>query len=972
MSKVIDAVLRFVDEFTQPAQAAIRSIEQSSKTLDRMGRDISRAGAKITSAGKTITTAVTVPVVAGFTAAAKAAVSYEDAFTGVRKTVDASEEEFAQLDAGIKKMSTEMASSKEEIAGVMEAAGQLGVSGVDNLLNFTRTAVMLGDTTNLTADEAATALAKYANVTGMAIGDVDKLGSVVVDLGNNFATTEADIMNMAQRLSGAGAQIGLSEGEILGFATALSSVGIEAEMGGSAFSKAMIKMQVAAETGFEQVLSLEEQTGMSLRDLELMSSNDSKSFKALAQSLGLTAKEMNATITAGNNLNDFAAVANMETEEFVKLYRDDAPAALQAFIQGLGDTEAHGQTTIAMLQDMGFTEVRLRDTLTRLAQSGDLVTRAINTGNQAWVEGSALTEEAEKRYGTMASKLTQTKEALGNAAIELGNRLIPYMDKGIDVIEKLVDKFTSLSDEQIDQIIKWGAMAAAVGPALMAIGSITSGIGSAISMFGGFGKALANGAKAMSGLGAGAGIFAKLGAGITGFLGPAGIVIGVIAGLTAAGVLLYKNWDTVKEKAAAFKNYLADTFTSIDFDNPFGQMKEWGKGVLNAAGFDKIKESLATAGERIAPVWEKIKSLFITLQPVIQLIAEVTAVKLAAAFGAIAGVVSGVLNTIIKVAGDIAMAFGGLAELIDGIFSLDGDKILSGLGNILAGIFVGLFDLLGGLFETFANAFKGGFEAVKSIFLTDGIQSVIGFAQEAGETILGFFSGVGEWIADAFNGYIMTVGEDILKFIEIAGNIKEKVFDFLLDNCGIFGELIVSNIQGVIDTVENVIGGIIDFVTGVFSGDWEKAWQGIVNIVGTVFSSLAGIVKAPINAVIDIINKAIGKINAMSSGLPSSVADKIPKIPTISKLYTGTDNWIGGPAVINDRGGEIVDLPSGTRVYPHDVSVRKAREAGRNERSVTLNIPKLADTIVVREDSDIDRIAEALARKIRETGPEMA
>ena len=107
----------------------------------------------------------------------------------------------------------------------------------------------LGNSTNLSSEDAASQLAKFANITEMSQKDFDKLGSSIVDLGNNFATTEADIVDMAMRLAGAGHQVGMSEGQILGLATALSSVGIEAEMGGSAMSKAMVKMQNAVELG---------------------------------------------------------------------------------------------------------------------------------------------------------------------------------------------------------------------------------------------------------------------------------------------------------------------------------------------------------------------------------------------------------------------------------------------------------------------------------------------------------------------------------------------------------------------------------------------------------------------------------------------------------------------------------------------------------------------------------------------------
>lgn len=448
-----------------------------------IGGELKKVGGKITDVGETLTKGVTVPVAAGLGFAAKEAISFESAMTGVMKTndelVDANGNvivSYDDLGDAVKRLSTETASTKEEIAGVMEVAGQLSV-GTGDLVGFTETMIKLGDSTNLTAEEAATSIAKMANVINMTMDEADNLGSSLVALGNNFATDEQSIMNMATRLSGAGAQIGLTGGEILGLATALSSVGIQAEMGGSAFSKAMIKMQVATETGYERVKQLEQQTGMTRRELELMASNNSKGFKELAQSLGMTSQEMNDIIKSGKDLENFADVAGMQVEDFVWLFRNDAPAAIQAFISGLGDVEGRGESTIQMLQDMGFTEVRLRDTLTRLANASGLVTDAVAMGNAAWAENTALTEEAEKRYDTTESRLHQLKESLTNLGIEVGEIILPVVKDMVEALKGVVEWLNSLDPKTKEIIVKIAAISALIGPLLIGIGSVVTSIG---------------------------------------------------------------------------------------------------------------------------------------------------------------------------------------------------------------------------------------------------------------------------------------------------------------------------------------------------------------------------------------------------------------------------------------------------------------------------------------------------------------
>lgn len=587
------AALKDLESQAQKTSSVLgQQMQAAGEKIKEVGDKIKAVGEKISDLGQTMTQKVTVPIVSAFGASVKSAVDWESAFTGVMKTVDeTATTTYDDLKEDINEIAKTTAASQNEIAAVMEIAGQLGV-GADSITGFTKTMVELGDTTNLTAEEAASSIAKFANVTKMSLDDTDRLGSSLVDLGNNFATTESDIMSMATRLSGAGAQIGLSQGEILGFATALSSVGIEAEMGGSAFSKAMVKMQVAAETGYEPVIELSEKTGMSLRDLELLSANNTKDFKALADSLGLTATEMNATIKAGTNLEDFAKVANMNTEDFVNLYRNDAPAALQAFIQGLGDVEGHGESTIAMLQEMGFTEVRLRDTLTRLAQSGDLVTDAVEKGNQAWNENTAMTEEANKRYETMAAKFSQTKAALTEVAVSVGETLMPFVEKAVNKIQELADKWKALSPAQQEAILKFAAIAAAIGPVLLVVGKVVTAVGTIISVIGTVVSAIGAAIPVITGI-AGA-IGSVVIPAITAIGAPIIAIIAVIGALIATIIACVKHWDEIKAAAMNAVEVMSEAWT---------RFKETFTKLWNA-----LKENVEKNVEAMKQKWTDFKT----------------------------------------------------------------------------------------------------------------------------------------------------------------------------------------------------------------------------------------------------------------------------------------------------------------------------------------------------------------------------
>ena len=326
----------------------------------------SGAAGKIKSAVSTGMKATGAAVIAGGTASLKASISFESAFAGVKKTVNATDKELATMRKDILNMSKEMPTSANEIAGVAEAAGQLGIK-TKNIAGFSKTMVMLGDSTNMSADTAATSLARLANITGMPQTQFDRLGSTIVDLGNNLATTEQEITDMALRLAGAGSQVGMSEADILSFAGALSSVGIEAEAGGSAFSTLMSKMNLATTSG-------------------------------------------------GEDLQAFAQVAGMSSDQFAKAFKEDAAGAIISFIQGLDKINKNGGSAIKTLDDMGLSDIRMRDALLRAAGASGTFTDALKIGNNAWKENKALTNEAKQRYKTLESRI----KMLGNKFVALG------------------------------------------------------------------------------------------------------------------------------------------------------------------------------------------------------------------------------------------------------------------------------------------------------------------------------------------------------------------------------------------------------------------------------------------------------------------------------------------------------------------------------------------------------------------------
>lgn len=521
-----------------------------SQQMIQAGEEIEKFGGKIEKVGQKFNV-ISTGIAALGGASIKGAMDWESAFTGVMKTVEESANtSYADLEQGLLELSTECASSAEEIAQVAENAGQLGIQ-TDSVLSFTKAMIMMGDSTNLTADEASSQLAKFANIMQMSQADFEKLGASIVDLGNNYATTEADIVEMAMRIAGAGKQVGLSEGEVLGLATALSSVGIEAEMGGSAISKAMIKMQNAVELGGGKLSEITKKTGKSIRDLQLLMSNDSEGFTGLANDLEMTKTELKQLINAGAELESFAKISGMTTDQFKKAWGEDAVGALTNFMKSLDSTEAQSDSAIALLTEMGITEVRLRDTLLRAANAGDLFNNAIETGTKAWDENTALTEEAEKRYGTTASQVVQLVNEIKKLGIEIGKQLMPTFKKVLETVRDLAKWFSNLTEEQKETILKIAGVVAAIGPLLTITGKLTTGLGQTVKTTGNFIGAIKNVASGVKDAEGQIGTFTKVLTNLP--MAAAAITVGT---LTYALLELTNREEEVSEKTQEARKFL--------------------------------------------------------------------------------------------------------------------------------------------------------------------------------------------------------------------------------------------------------------------------------------------------------------------------------------------------------------------------------------------------------------------------------
>lgn len=752
--------------------------------------------------------------------AGTAAVQFESAFAGVKKTSDEVFDtngkcvySYQQLEDGIRSMAKEIPASTTEISEVAEAAGQLGIKTQD-VLGFTRVMIDMGNSTNLSAEDAATSIAKFANITGLAADTsmsadekYKKMGSTIVDLGNNYATTEADIMNMATNLASAGTQVGMSESDILALATALSSVGMEAQAGGTAFSKALIEMQLAVETN-------------------------------------------------SDSLKDWADVAGMSTSEFSKRFKEDATGALEAFIQGLSKCGGESDSAIKVLNDMGITETRMRDALLRSANASDVFTSAISTGKSAWEENTALTNEASKRYETTASKLAIMKNNLYDAGITLGNIFLPMIADGTQKITGLIQKINNLDSGQQRMILGIVGIVAVLSPLLIGIGKVSIGISSIIGLgskisgvFAGTAVAAAEVGTAAEGAGA-----AMAGAGGVA-LGPILLVTAAIAGVVAGMVLLWN-------KSESFRDFITGIIDTV---------KSSITGFLDGINIDEKLSEIQSVFSGLGEKLMGLENLFKVIGAVVTAVVVPAIGLLAAGFSTVLGMI----EPLITVVGGVIDTLSGLGDIIVGVFTGDMDLAKAGLDLFKQGvveIFGGLWDMVVGALDGFISGITGFFGTLIQIC---GIDT--------------FVNGVIEKVSGVFDTIrnVVTVGVMLIaEIFSAAFQIITLPFQFIWVNCK---DIIIQTWN----EISTFIGGIVNAIVGVISAGFGLVKTYIITPISGAYASAVSIFEGIKSAIFSRVDGIKASAKAGFEAVKSNITGPINTAKsTVLSVFEGIKSGI--------------------------------------------------------------------------------
>ena len=480
-------------ERTQSNTNGVKGVRESTSAYQGLASQLKNTGKGIKEVGESIDT-ITKPIqyastafAAGGVASAKFAIDFEDSFAGVKKTVDATPEQLAKIKQGIIDLSTTgidgrgaIPQTTTELNELAAAGGQLGISQ-ENIIDFTEVMAQMGSATNLVGEEGAATLARFMNVMGTSQGEIRNIGSAIVDLGNHSATTESEIAEMALRMGKYGSSVRMSAADVLGYSAALSSLGIEAQMGGSAIGRTWLSIETAVASG-------------------------------------------------GEGLTKFAKYSGKSAEEFKEQWNTDSSGAFNGLLKGLQSAE---NLTVA-LDDLGINNTQDIQAMMALVNGYDLVTESVNRANTAYQENTALQEEFNAKNETTASKLASTKNNIIEAARSIGETMLPSIQDASTTVADFAKGLSQMSDEQKRAVVNTGATVIAIG----AISKVSAG---AIKGVGGIVEAVGNIKKAFSAGGALA-KFAPTLTSIGAAAGPAALAVAGIATAAIGGKVAYDKW----------------------------------------------------------------------------------------------------------------------------------------------------------------------------------------------------------------------------------------------------------------------------------------------------------------------------------------------------------------------------------------------------------------------------------------------
>jgi len=840
VGRVISTAIQFIDGFTRPSREVIQSMRQMGNEAIKAGKQIQNAGKTIANAGATLTKAVTLPIAGVATAAVKTAADFEAAMSEVGAISGASGEDMAKLTAKAKEMGATTAFSASESAEAMKYMAMAGWKTADmteGIAGIMNLAAASGEDLATTSDIVTDGLTAF----GMAAKESGRFADVMAATSSNANTNVALMGETFKYCASTAGAMGYSIEDISVAIGIMGNAGIKGSMAGTTLKNTIANLAKPTDAQAAVMKKL----GISLTD-------------------------------SSGNMKSFAEVMDN----------------LRSSFSGLSETEkAAAATTLAGKQSMAG----LLTIVNASTEDFDKLTAAINGSS-----GSAE-EMAAKMLDNLNGQLTLLKSAVEGIAITIGNKLMPYVKTAVSWVQKAADYINNLNDAQLDNIIKWAGIAAAIGPAIMVFGKIVTAVGTAQRIFGTITKTIANFGGIM-------GVITS----------PAGIVIGVLAAIALAAFLIIKNWDKVKGFLQGVGN--------------------WFKNAFEKAGFsvEGFKRKFTSIGNTIGSIAGKIGGFC-------KAVAGIFKKEFAGDIKAGAAEAGGILETLV---GGTVAAFDGIVTAVDkglqvfdallsfftGAFAGNWDNAAQGFRNSLKNIFPP--DIAEGLtkaFDTVLPVIKAAVSGVKAMFggLVQDVKKIFGAITTVfkgiGTMLKGIFSGDAETALKGFQtaagGIVDTIGNIFKAKINAIKNFVVGAFSTFLPEsvvkkiAGVFDAVagawdiaigaakgyisgFVQAIKPLIENIKTIFKGVAQFVKGVFTGDWKGALNGLKTIASGALSGLVNIIKAPFKLIANTVKGAVNSfknlniVKSIFTALGNAIKNVLTKCGVDMKKFSATINNI--------------------------------------------------------------------------------
>ena len=774
----------FTSNMTQ-AQSQIANFSQSASgkfstiadKMSSMGEGFIKTGNKMQTTGKNIIGAL-MPVSGVVVASAKSFADYDSAVAQLSRTSGLTDKDLDAMKGTIASLSDQLGLTETDVANIASSVAAYGVTGVKDIAGVTEVASQMQVAfENVSAEDAAASIAKFSNITGLSIKDVDKLGSCIAGLENDSAALAPEIMEVNNRIGGMCSSVKMTAPEISAWSTAMISGGMSAELAGSNFTK------------FQGVLS-------------------------------------SACSQGGEAVQGFADVAGMSADEFIQLYSTDATAATEAFLQGLNKIEDGGGSVVSVLDDLnlgGTEQVRMMQVLMAAADDGSKgysdLQKYMSIANEEFDKGTALQEEFDTQSNTLKFTMQSLKAELSDTGKAIGAALAPAIQ---DVAGKFTDwlgKVQQFAQEHpkvvqgitgiVAGAMAFGGVALVVGKFVSAIGGIVSGIGTAIS-------AVSSIASAISGLG-----------GVIGLLtNPITLVIAGIAAFAAAFVYCWNNVEGFKEKVTEAFNTVCSIVSGVVstvwdvIQTVWGAIKPFVVDVFSGIA-TIIGEVFTIILDIVVPVvegiWNTIQAVWGAIKPYVEAIFGGIADYLGGIWDVIYSVIKGALDIIKAVMeGDWGAIKDIVINMVEGI--KDGvQRTWDGIKQVVSTVLDGIKSVVSSAWEGIKSAISSALDAIKSVVssIWEGIKSKISSVLD----------GIKSVVSSAWEGIKSTVSSALEGVKSVASNAWENIkstassaFESVKSTASSVWNGIKSAITRPIESAKNTVLGIVDKIKSAFSG----------------------------------------------------------------------------------------------------------------------------------------------------------